>query len=690
MIKKKSRLKLGLLACMIVFFCVIASIEPVRAAPSTQSGSTIYISDRQNLTQVLTDIANSSALSNDGSGNCLLNANLINNNTANRFYMNNSDSLCYSSLRINSTNTSDTPTFWYYLTSGQTEINNFKITSWNTTSGTVESLPASTRARSAVYASGALSKMNISNSNLSYLGYNAANKFGVYYITSSGNVIINSSFLHNFRGLYLESSSGNNLTSNTGTSDYNIGIYLKSSNNNILTGNMGSSSGNVGIRVETSNYNNLTNNIGTSDVSSGILLFISSNSNNLTNNTGISISGVGIYLYSSSNNNTLTSNTGTSNTSIGIYLYSSSNNNLTSNTFNTNITTTTIGDLVIRDSYSNNTFIKTNYTKPRKTSLYDNVSQYNMSNDSVVYVSTQNIGTSLTTLTTNRTLLNWSQSNTSWSETWTTAKQIQYNVSGLLPSTDYQVYNGTNIDYNYTTDAFGVLTPFTINFTTTAKTVSIIQLPTSTIISWGNDYTGDNLIVFTVPKNTNVTFNVTADQTLANWMWTGATQINGTNSTNSYALHPFSSGGVYTVTVNGTNAYGTTQTITWTVTAGLTNLTLSGYVNNSLGANLKDALVTFNGGSMLTNSSGGYNFSGINDGDYPIVVQAIGYQDHSETLSVTGNSTANFTMHEKEDYTEQLIGLGFVGFAVVTSLRKRRQQRQSRDLNNKKGDNNSW
>jgi len=257
------------------------------------------------------------------------------------------------------------------------------------------------------------------------------------------------------------------ITNNTNS----YGIYLlTSSNNNTLTSNTGTSNTSYGIFLSTSSNNTLTSNTGTSNTSIGIHLYSSSNNNTLTSNTGTSNASVGIYLLTSSNN-TLTSNTGTSNTSIGIYLFTSSNNILTSNTFNTDSTTSTIGAILVRDSYKNNTFVNTNFTIPRKITFYDTTSEFNQSQDSVSFVSTN----SSVARTVNRSILNWNTSNITFTATWSGATTAYYNVTGLLPNTVYNIYNDSVINYTYTSDSAGQLTNFTIDYTTSAKTITILE-----------------------------------------------------------------------------------------------------------------------------------------------------------------------------------------------------------------------
>ncbi|RJS69747.1 hypothetical protein CW696_06730, partial [ANME-2 cluster archaeon] len=84
------------------------------------------------------------------------------------------------------------------------------------------------------------------------------------------------------------------------------------------------------------------------------------------------------------------------------------------------------------------------------------------------------------------------------------------------------------------------------------------------IISWCNDKTNDDSLHITLNESESVRFNATANQTITTWNWfnNGVAQPDN----NDYYIASWSVNGTYTVSVNATNANGTSDTKTWTIT----------------------------------------------------------------------------------------------------------------------------
>jgi len=180
---------------------------------------------------------------------------------------------------------------------------------------------------------------------------------------------------------------------------------------------------------------------------------------------------------------------------------------------------------------------------------------------------------------------------TAWHNSGTGNETYQIDVNATTPAgTDYIVtaYNNVTGDYletlgtgltgnqsltvtskvqdykiNVTLNGNTTATPELIQITFWTQAVSAGNQPN--ITSWGNNYTNNNTLLFTVPQNTNVTFNATANQTLTTCSWTGATQINCSADTYAYKL--FDTAGTAYVNLSGSNANGSTlNSVNWTVT----------------------------------------------------------------------------------------------------------------------------
>ncbi len=467
--------------------------------PSTQSGSTIYISDRQNLTQVSIDINNASALQDLGGGEWLLNAYLINNNTANTFYMNSSD---VTWLKINSTYS------WYYLTNSITEINDTKITSWSTSTNVV----LTTGNRGYVLADGASSFLNITNSNLSYLGSSATNKFGVTYANNSNSNVSNSYFIRNTRGINLVNSNNSIFNNNTFFGSVSGGVDLTSSNNNTFTNNLmqGEGGSGSGMVLVSSNYNNFSNNnMTTNSGSTGRGLDYGSSSSNTFLSNQISSSGANAALYSNaatvSNSNTFENNTIFTTSGGTVSITNIFNNSFKNGSIYKPDGGNSVYVLLIDDT---NIFVNTNFTSYRRINFNNNLSYFNYSNNSGTTFVNTNLSASKTL---RRNINNWTLTNISLEENITSGTVTSYyNITGLNPNVEYQIYNDTNIDFNLTTDSNGQLPLFFINLNTTVKSIKVLQVAsegatTYNVSGYVNDSLGASLESVSVVNGTNFT-----------------------------------------------------------------------------------------------------------------------------------------------------------------------------------------
>jgi parallel beta-helix repeat protein len=185
------------------------------------------------------------------------------------------------------------------------------------------------------------------------------NTKGVLFAYTKDSRIENVTVSGNDHGIYMESSSTNNLTSNTISDNCDYGIYLLRSSNNTLSNNIVMDNSNDGICLCSSSDNILTSNTVNLNNMCGIHLSSLCNYNILTNNTINLNKCYGVDLYYSSSN-TLTNNTLSSSDYYGIRLRESSNcNNIIGNLVQNN----TYKGFCLRSGSTNNNISYNNVLK---------------------------------------------------------------------------------------------------------------------------------------------------------------------------------------------------------------------------------------------------------------------------------------------------------------------------------------
>jgi len=162
------------------------------------------------------------------------------------------------------------------------------------------------------------------------------------------------------------------------------------------------------------------------------------------------------------------------------------------------------------------------------------------------------------------------------------------------------------------------------------------------------------------------------------------------NSSGAYVISDVPPGN-YTVTVSADGYEDSSETIT--VTAGETETldftlkpvpttgTITGTVmDSSSGEVIANATVTVNGMSATSNSSGAYVISVVPPGNYTVTVSADGYEDSSETITVTAGETKtlDFTLKPVQPLNILLyagvaaIVIGIVAAIAVYNFRVRK------------------
>ncbi|MFH1722287.1 MAG: carboxypeptidase regulatory-like domain-containing protein [Candidatus Altiarchaeota archaeon] len=164
--------------------------------------------------------------------------------------------------------------------------------------------------------------------------------YGVYLNGKSNVTIRNCTFLNYSIGIYISSSSSNNIIEHNTVRLSETGLYYYYSHNDTIRNNSFNSNSDYGIYLYYSNYNEILENTASNNQDHGLYIY-ASNFNIISKNTAHSNqdgsaggSDSAIYLYSSSSN-TMTQNDlenhseGTSDA--GIYLYYSDRNMMTKN-----------------------------------------------------------------------------------------------------------------------------------------------------------------------------------------------------------------------------------------------------------------------------------------------------------------------------------------------------------------------
>ncbi|MDO9098190.1 MAG: PGF-pre-PGF domain-containing protein [Candidatus Methanoperedens sp.] len=209
--------------------------------------------------------------------------------------------------------------------------------------------------------------------------------------------------------------------------------------------------------------------------------------------------------------------------------------------------------------------------------------------------------------------------NQSLSFTINTSEVVRFNATANQTITTWNWFKG-DVNQSNNNDSFN--TSFTtagehtikVNATNANGTSNTINWTVSVqalaaapnITSWGNNKTNNQSLSFTINTSEIVRFNATANQTITTWSWfrNGDNQSNNNDSFNT----SFTTTGEHTIKVNATNANGTSNTITWTVSvqalAAAPNITSWGNnkTNNatlSLTVNISE-FVRFNATANLT------------------------------------------------------------------------------------------
>ena len=364
--------------------------------------------DAVSLTEVNSVINHPTLLSMGPSKVWFLNSNIVVEKGATLF-LNSTD---VSWLKINST----AGIAYSIITEGNLLIDNIKISSWNSTANLETRLDTKETPRAFLLVPwNATGQMNITNSDLSYLGNakfdsdgtEAGHTTGVSYFSGDGSMIKNSTLAYNYRGSYTSHVSNIVFANNTVANSYQYGYDPHSGAANLkIYGNVIYNSGSHGIicsvlcrdlLIEDSLlYNNSGNGIMLDqlvenstvsentvyDNDQGGIVIWNSSDNTVVNNL-VHDNAFGIIVARNSNNNQIKENIITTSEENGIFLYGNS----TSNVFEENKILQSVGSgIYIKDKGTeDNSFIVNTVTNSLESGfLLSNASQ-NMMVDNRVF-----------------------------------------------------------------------------------------------------------------------------------------------------------------------------------------------------------------------------------------------------------------------------------------------------------------
>ena len=230
----------------ILFLIGILCLIGVASANVELSGGVMLFWDEPNIPSLYSNVSNETRMSYNATTDIYV--------MHFPFYQNNSgDTLNFNETVHLKSNNDGSPS--YFRWAGNVEFDNYKILGWDTVTNTTA--PSTDTTRAYVYCDDNATG-NITNGNMSYLGYNSATNTGLTLNYFEGDNVNNNTFLHNRYGILLRNTDNINVNNNT-ISNYWYGIFLASSDYNTIDNNE-MSIGLNGISLESSLYNNITNN----------------------------------------------------------------------------------------------------------------------------------------------------------------------------------------------------------------------------------------------------------------------------------------------------------------------------------------------------------------------------------------------------------------------------------------------
>jgi mannuronan 5-epimerase len=148
-------------------------------------------------------------------------------------------------LKINSTTSKDS---YHIDVLGSLKIDSVKISSWNTTSNTYTSTNGTVHRPSIAILPRAEGKMDVINSEISYLGYDSSPRQGLYFGSGNGSTIINNTIHHMWFGFYSKGTGNITMDNNEVFANEKYGLDPHTGTQNmIIRNNTVHGNGHIGI-----------------------------------------------------------------------------------------------------------------------------------------------------------------------------------------------------------------------------------------------------------------------------------------------------------------------------------------------------------------------------------------------------------------------------------------------------------
>jgi len=266
------------------------------------------------------------------------------------------------------------------------------------------------------------SQFEMKNSYIRKCGYSGAGvDFAGLAIYADNSVVVNNIFDNSYRAIQLRNTKNCLVSKNTvrNSAEYGILIvnYDDENQNNIVSDN-----------ILINNFHNIHTCNGAK--------------NNTITRNNITGGTCGIYLHADAGGpasyNKYTYNNIRS-VQYGIHISQGSHNNLFANS---SVANSGIYDYNLTDATSTNNFMNMNFTDLRTIHFWDSTSWFNYNNRTDIELWLKTNVSAQTKI--NRELISWTQDLMQWNDSASSAITARYNITGLIPNTQYAVYNNTN------------------------------------------------------------------------------------------------------------------------------------------------------------------------------------------------------------------------------------------------------